>query len=80
LTISGTSVDADTIVLQPGWNLIGTLTGSIPVSSVITEPDGILSSGFYEYDKGYITSYTLEPMKGYWIKANSIGELRLIKP
>jgi hypothetical protein len=80
LTMTGTPVDADTIVLQPGWNLIGTLTDGISVSSIITEPEGILSSNFYEYNNGYIPSYTLKPMKGYWIKANSAGELILIKP
>jgi photosystem II stability/assembly factor-like uncharacterized protein len=80
ITITGTPMEADTIVLYPGWNMIGTLNDSISVSSLITEPDGILSSNFYGYDHGYITSYTLEPMKGYWIKANSTGELMLTKP
>ena len=80
ITVTGTPMETDTIVLQPGWNLIGTLTDSILVSSVISEPEGILSSNFYGYDHGYITSYTLKPMRGYWIKANSPGKLILTKP
>jgi photosystem II stability/assembly factor-like uncharacterized protein len=77
ITISGSPFEIDTIDLQLGWNLIGTLSDSILTSSVSTEPEGILGSNFYEYDNGYKITDSLKPMKGYWIKSSSPGHLIL---
>lgn len=77
IPITGMPFTANTIDLSVGWNLIGSLSDSISVSSLTTDPDGILTSSFYGYENGYKVADVLNPMRGYWIKANSPGQLIL---
>jgi photosystem II stability/assembly factor-like uncharacterized protein len=79
IAITGMSFAADTIDLTVGWNLIGSLSDSISVSAITADPDGILTSSFYGYENGYKIADVLNPMRGYWIKANSPGQLILTK-
>jgi hypothetical protein len=73
--VPGDALMEDTLQLLRGWNLIGTL--SFPIGTISTVPDGILGSPFYSFSKGYIPADSLEPMRGYWIKALEEGELIL---
>ncbi len=75
--ISGQPISSLSISLKQGWNLIGTLNGTIPVSSVTTSPPNILSSPFYEYNGGYATSQQLEKGKGYWVKSSQNGSMTI---
>jgi photosystem II stability/assembly factor-like uncharacterized protein len=79
ISITGMPFAANTIDLTIGWNLIGTLSDSISVSLLATDPDGILTSSFYGYENGYKIVDVLNPMRGYWIKATSPGKLILAK-
>ena len=47
--------------------------------SDIQDPDGIIISGtFYEFTPGgYSNAETIEPGKGYWIRANNSGNITL---
>jgi hypothetical protein len=78
LSFRGLPRTADTIEVVEGWNLIGTLSDSVPVESIITLPDNILASQFYGYEQGYFSVNILLPLKGYWIKVSSVGQLILI--
>jgi len=73
----GYAILRDTIPLSAGWNLVGTLGGAIAASGVSTTPAGIIGTPFYAYSGGYATSPTLEPGKGYWVKAQASGSLIL---
>lgn len=77
ISITGMPFAANTIDLTVGWNLIGSLSDGISVSSLTTDPEGILTSSFYGYEYGYKIADVLNPMRGYWIKANSPGKLIL---
>lgn len=65
----------DTIDVVAGWNLIGSLSSSIPVSNIGSIPGGIVTSGFYAFDEGYRISATLDPGRGYWVKSSQAGKL-----
>jgi hypothetical protein len=78
--ITGLPIHIDTIYVEPGWNLIGSITDSISTSSIVSIPSGIFSSGFYEYSNGYSTSNFILPGKGYWVKVNQLGKLILKFP
>jgi hypothetical protein len=67
----------DTIDVIQGWNLVGSLTFPVPVSTIVTEPGGIILSNFYGFDNGYVASDTLLPMRGYWVKCSQPGILIL---
>jgi hypothetical protein len=61
-----------------GWNLIGTLTEPVPVATITTTPDSILSSGCYGYTgDAYLVTDTLQPGRSYWVKVKENGIIRL---
>ncbi len=68
---------SDTIDISAGWNLIGSLGSSVPVSSIVSDPPGMVTGPFYGYDRGYIEATDLEPTRGYWVKATQSGRLIL---
>ncbi|MCX8011493.1 MAG: T9SS type A sorting domain-containing protein, partial [Ignavibacteria bacterium] len=76
-SLTGTQVSSLQIPLKSGWNLIGGLNGNISISTITTNPPGILSSAFYEYNGGYQEANLISKGKGYWIKSNSNGTLNL---
>jgi len=67
----------DTISVDEGWNMIGSLSLSISVSHVGSIPGGIQTSNFYGYEEGYTPSSIIEPGKGYWVKVSQAGQLIL---
>jgi hypothetical protein len=77
VTIQGLNLNEITIPINAGWNLVGGLNGIIPVTSIQTNPPGILTSPFYEYNAGYQTSNQIIKGKGYWVKSASAGEITL---
>ncbi|MBI3193553.1 MAG: SBBP repeat-containing protein [Ignavibacteriae bacterium] len=67
----------DTIAIRKGWNLIGALSETVTVSSVTSIPPGLVTSQFFGYNRGYMTTETLEPGKGYWVNVTENGQLIL---
>ena len=77
ITITGSLRNGDEIIVRQGWNLIGPFAYEVSVNSITTSPPNIIISQFYNYLGGYITNDTLEPGKGYWVKASLNGVLQL---
>lgn len=75
VAITGRELLADTIPVTTGWNMIGALSEPVPVDSVGQIPPGIVVSGYYAYQAGYVETDTLHPSKGYWVKVNQPGVL-----
>jgi len=73
--IYGDTVLYDSISVQPGWNLIGSLTVPVAVNAILVNPSGNIISDFFYYssDAGYQLSNTIQPGKGYWVKVNQSG-------
>ncbi len=76
-SLQGYPVYVDTIQVHEGWNLIGSLSQTINVASITSNPPGMVTSSFYGFNGRYFTTNTIEPGKGYWVKANQVGELIL---
>ena len=65
------------ISLSEGWNLISGISQGIDVDD-IDDPDNIVIPGtYYSFGETYTSASTLEPGKGYWVKANSVGIISL---
>jgi hypothetical protein len=77
INIPGFPVLNDTLQILEGWNLIGSISRPIAASSITSEPPGIMTSNFFGYTSSYITSDTIYPGKGYWVKGNQGGQLIL---
>lgn len=69
---------ADTFVVRQGWNMVGSISYPVPVSTILSEPQNIITSDFFEYNNGYVRADTILPGKGYWVKVNENGRLILI--
>ena len=75
VTFQGYVFHSDTIDVLEGWNLIGTISNTIPVTSAASIPPDIMNSYFFEYDKGYVIADSLHPGRGYWIQATQPGTI-----
>ncbi len=77
VTISGTLVNSNDILVYEGWNLIGPFASDVPVSSIATLPPNIIISPFFGFETTYYSALTLIPGKGYWVKTSANGILQL---
>jgi len=75
VVISGTPIAADTVDIAVGWNMIGAVTSSVPIDSIVQLPPGIVLRRYFGYGAAYFETLSLEPSKGYWVKATSTGQL-----
>lgn len=73
----GSTILEDTLEVQPRWNLIGSLSESVPVNTIGSIPGGLVTSQFIGYDGTYYSTDTLEPGNGYWVKVAQEGQLIL---
>ena len=63
--------------MSTGWNLISGISSFINLNQII-DPDNIVIPGtLYGFSDSYIQSNELEPGNGYWINANTSGEILL---
>jgi fibronectin type 3 domain-containing protein len=76
-SIMGAQRTQQTITLTAGWNLIGSLSTPVGVSTITTTPAGILKSNFFTYNQGYTTTISIDPGRGYWVKSSAAGSLNL---
>jgi aminopeptidase N len=79
LEIAGTMIDHQAIPVNRGWNLLGSISTPTPVSTIGSDPPGIVTTGFYCYlgNGLYELEDTIKPGCGYWVKAGQAGELIL---
>jgi hypothetical protein len=75
--ISGIRLATRDVSVVTGWNMIGLLETAVSTSAITTVPAGIVSSGFFGYQRGYFVASTLSPGKGYWVNASNAGVLQL---
>jgi photosystem II stability/assembly factor-like uncharacterized protein len=75
--LEGIPRTTDTLTVRKGWNLIGSISYPVAVTSLFSEPPNILASSFFGYDGGYVLSDTIFPGKGYWVKVHENGKLIL---
>lgn len=75
--IAGVPSARETVDIAIGWNTIGSIGAPVPIGSIISQPGGIVTSEFYRFENGYITSDTIVPGNGYWVKATQAGKLIL---
>ncbi|MDP2209785.1 MAG: choice-of-anchor J domain-containing protein [Bacteroidota bacterium] len=73
----GEPISTDTIDVNTGWNLIGSITDTVAVNSIIQIPPEIIISKFYTFDGSYVSVDKIIPGKGYWVKVNRQGKLVL---
>jgi ELWxxDGT repeat protein len=73
----GTELTQDSVNVNAGWNLMGSISSPVDVGDVLLSAGLTLQSGFYGYNGGYFAASTIEPGQGYWVKANQAGTITL---
>jgi hypothetical protein len=63
----------ENMIVSPGWNLIGPFDNNIPISSIMSNPAGIVTSNYFGYNGGYYNPDTLKVGRGYWIRTSTAG-------
>ncbi|HLF13400.1 MAG TPA: plastocyanin/azurin family copper-binding protein [Bacteroidota bacterium] len=77
VNLDGGVIAADTVTVSQGWNIVGSISSPVAVSSILSDPGGLVTSTFFGYNLGYFTADTLHPGYGYWVKTGGPGSLIL---
>jgi hypothetical protein len=75
--VFGDALLSDSINVQSGWNLIGSISVPVGVASITSNPPGLVTSQFSGFDNVYISADTIQPGKGYWVNVTGDGVLFL---
>jgi hypothetical protein len=74
----GTPISSIDDSLDNGWNMVGTVSTPVLVSSLTTTPSGITTTPYFGFAGSYTTATTLVPGRGYWVKTNAGGKLHIV--
>lgn len=77
IVVTGDPVSVDTISLNRGWNMIGSVSAPVAVNTINSIPPGMITSQFFGYSGSYAITDTIFPGKAYWVKVDTSGELVL---
>ena len=77
ISMAGSLDTLDTIHAATNWNLIGSLSSPVTVSSIAALPPVMMTSPFYGYQGTYVTADTIKPGEGFWVKVDTAGTLIL---
>jgi hypothetical protein len=77
INVTGIPHRQDTIDVDAGWNLIGSVYGQIDTAASVTIPPAIRISNFFEYTTGYEAASTIRGGRGYWVKTTAAGKIVL---
>jgi len=75
--MTGTPITIETLIVHVGWNLTGSISSPISVTTITSDPPGMATSQFFEYTGSYTVADSIHPSKGYWVSANQEGKLIL---
>ncbi len=77
VSMTGFLLGLDTVHVNTGWNMIGSVSSSVPVSNITSIPGGLVTSPFFGFNGSYVVSSTIDPGKAYWVKVTQPGILIL---
>ncbi len=76
VAMNGPIIYTDSIPVNTGWNMIGSISDQISSSSVVPVGTTMLTS-FFAFNNGYQVASTIDPGLGYWVKVSTSGTLVL---
>jgi len=77
ISLTGYHITLDSVRVNTGWNLIGSISAPVSVTNVGSIPGGIITSNFFNYATAYLRADTIMPGQGYWVKVVQGGKLVL---
>jgi hypothetical protein len=79
-TFTGNPILSESIHVIAGWNLIGSVSASIAVTTISASVPEMITGNFFTFGTSYAPVDTLRPGGGYWVKVNQDGFLFLSGP
>ena len=76
--MAGVFYTAIDIPVALGWNMIGSVTDPVTVSTITSTPSGIVNSNYFGYSGGYNVATSIQPGAGYWVRVSAPGTLHLL--
>jgi hypothetical protein len=73
----GSAINSIIIPLVEGWNLIGSISSPVAVTSVTTDSPDLVLSDFFVFSTSYFIIDTIYPGDGCWVKASQDGNIIL---
>lgn len=75
--MTGLSRETDTFTVAQGWNMVGSVSVPVEVSTIGSEPPGLVTSNFFAYEPGvgYASTTRITPGRAYWVKMTGPGKL-----
>ncbi|MFQ5583173.1 MAG: FlgD immunoglobulin-like domain containing protein [Calditrichia bacterium] len=70
-------MDSLTLSLNEGWNMICGLSCDVPLSSVVDPDSIIVPLTLFGFNGSYIQTDTIRQGSGYWLKADTAGQVTL---
>ncbi len=77
IPIDGLARVLDTIIVNDGWNMIGSISNPVAVANIQKIPGNVVGQNFFGYNGSYTITDSIRPSKGYWVKASGNGKLVL---
>ncbi len=76
--LPGVPVYSLDIPVYRGWNAIGSIGVPVPIAN-ITADAGVFTGSptYFSYSGGYFTADQITPGYGYWVRANSAGNIHM---
>ncbi|MBC8214990.1 MAG: DUF1565 domain-containing protein, partial [Candidatus Marinimicrobia bacterium] len=65
------------VPLHEGWNLISGVSVPLEIENIVDQNDLIIQGTLYGYDVGYVSTETIEPGYGYWLRSYGEGNILL---
>ena len=79
LYYTGASFSEETLDVNDGWNIIGTVSYLLPITHILPIPPTSITSNYFGYTgaNGYYNEDTLQPGMGYWLRVTNSGKIVL---
>ncbi len=77
VSVTGWMLSTDTVAVRAGWNLIGSVSSPIHVSSITSIPPGMVTGAVFGYSGSYFPADSIFPGNAYWVKVSGDGSLVL---
>lgn len=80
-SVAGARVDSLVVTMSnPGWVIVGSLTDSVAISSIRSEPADAITGPIFRYNRTsqvYEPATSVTPGEGYWVKIDKPCVLRI---
>lgn len=76
-SIAGQPFESVVVSLSSGWNLISGPSGTVNINNAIDPENIIIPGTLYGFDGTYVSTTEVQPGNGYWLNADSDGEVTL---